>query len=110
MRVEVRPSKVHGRGLFAARNFVSGELITKTPAVCVPRQELPRGNVLWEYTFGHDETNWLIGLGAVSFINHNEHPNAEIIYNTATQEIFLTATKPIREDDEIFIRYTEVWF
>ena len=103
--VEVRPSKVHGRGLFTTRGFILGELITKTPAIWVPKHEVPEGHTLWPYTFDHEDS-FLIGLGDVSFVNYSDYPNAEIIYNTPTQEIFLNATKIIYGGDEVFIRYT----
>jgi SET domain len=76
--VELRPSPIHGTGLFALRDFREGELI------CPGRID------------GHR-------TAAGRFINHSPYPNATSV--KTGDDISAVALRSIRKDEEILISY-----
>jgi hypothetical protein len=79
VEVEVRPSRIHGYGLFALRDFQESEII------CPGR-------------IGGHRTP------AGRFINHSSNPNTTAMKNDA-DDIFAVAMRAIQKNEEILISY-----
>jgi SET domain-containing protein len=87
VQVEVKPSKIHGKGIFARKTFkrkaIIGLAMVKT------------GNT------GDPDRDWTrLKLGR--FLNFSSRPNAEAIV-MAERLIFIQATKPIRKGQEVIV-------
>lgn len=93
-KVQVKRSKIHGRGVFAKQDLVRGEEIGTfigRPA----RRNSPY--VLWTETCG--KPIGILGTGELRFVNHSDRPNAKF------DGLILLARKKIRAGDEITINY-----
>ena len=102
IHVEVKPSPIHGRGVFATKDFITGELIG-----------MYDGRIVYEFgdphtlTLEDDEGRYygILGDGPLSFMNHSEEPNATI----ATGGPYVYSVRPIRQGEEILIYYGDDW-
>jgi hypothetical protein len=91
--LRVAPSTIPqaGRGAFATRKFVKGEIISPVPVVHIERQALQmyqenddnfienhgEQQLLLNYCYGHPQSSILLFpyAPAVNFINHDRSPN-----------------------------------
>ena len=82
---ELRTSPIHGRGMFATRTFVCGEVIA--PA------RLNKGRT-----------------DAGRFINHSTRPNAKFVSFTgeADGDLYVIASRGLAEGEEVLIDYRQV--
>jgi SET domain-containing protein len=111
-RIAVRPSPIHGRGVFAAATFSVGDAILEYKGEIVQAKEVQRryerstaedGHTFF---FGLDDGRMIDGAqggNSARWINHSCAPNCE-----AEQEgdrIFIRATRKIEEGAEVFIDY-----
>jgi uncharacterized protein len=95
----VKRSPIHGRGLFAARKFVSGEVIG------VYEGEISKTDgryVLWVVDEDGTERG-IKGKNALRFVNHSTRPNC--FFNGDE----LTALKAIRPGAELTCHYGAAW-
>lgn len=110
--VEVRPSDVHGRGVFATRLITPGERFETNPVFRVAADERPH----LDETSLHDHYfefagDAYIALGAISLLNHDEDPNAEFELDAPALEITLIAQRTIGVGEEVTIHYgVEPWW
>ena len=98
MKIEVRPSPIHGLGVFATQKIRKGERIGQY----VGRKTNRDGRyVLWvevgERWLGYN------GQGRLRFLNHHSDPNSEFRGRD------LYAIKAIQPGDEITFHYGEEW-
>ena len=111
----VRPSAVHGLGVYARRVFAPGEVIERVPCVIIPLDEMPmarlRGTIMHRYPMpgvpNPDQSAWMLGYG--SLYNHATDPtsaNAEWVF-TGGRVIEFRAIAPIAIGDEIVYDYGE---
>ncbi len=110
--VFVAHSHVHGRGVFASRFIPKGERFTVDPLFRVPadEREFLDNTALYDHYFEYDDDAF-IALGPISFLNHEEHPNADFELDSELLEIALLALRPIARGEEISIHYgTEPWW
>lgn len=77
--VEVRPSPIHGQGLFATEHFKEHELIA---SALIKGKRTPAGR----------------------YVNHSGTPNAAV-YKLDDESVFLVAVAPIDKGDEILTDY-----
>lgn len=94
-RVEVRESKVHGLGVFATRNFGSGEVVARFAGRRVDREGMyvvPQVDAL-------GKTDHVELSGDVRFLNHSCSANAKLV------RFALVAVKPIPRGKEVTIDY-----
>lgn len=97
-RVEVRPSKIHGLGVFARTDFETGEYIGRYIG---HRTDVDSMYTLWvEYPEGQ---RGYFGTGRLRHLNHSRTPNAEF----DGRDLF--AMRPIRAGEEITVDYGEEW-
>lgn len=108
--VEVKHSKLHGKGVFAKRDIKKGEVIVESHMALIHVNEnLPK--VLATLQFQWTEEYDAICLSDVgSFFNHNSNPSAEIISRDFTNQVQTFAAKTdISKGDEITIYYNDAF-
>ena len=94
--VVVRPSPIHGKGLFATREIRRGELIGRIKGKKTRRNG---PYVLWI-----SEHQGIEVEGVLKYINHAERPNAAYY-----DDLTVVALRRIREGEEITHCYGENW-
>lgn len=111
----VRPSTIHGLGVFARRAFTPGDVIERVPCVIIPDDEMHfarmRGTIMHRYPMPGvptpDRSAWMLGYGAL--YNHATDvtvANAEWVY-VGDRVIEFRAVAPIAIGDEIVYDYGE---
>jgi hypothetical protein len=94
-KIETRPSRVHGIGVFATRDIAAGELIARYHGKQVHRNGM--------YVVRHKDRSGQMRrfelTGKLKFLNHSCSPHAELA------GFKLVALRPIRAGDEIRIDY-----
>ena len=71
----VGESAIHGRGLFAARTLLEGEFIGYYDGPIVEQDGM---HVLWVQDSSGSEWTGYLGRNDLRFMNHADHPNAEM--------------------------------
>ena len=109
MSVNVLPSAIEGRGLFAARALRPGTVVEVAPVLVVPPQEvdLLDDTLLRWYVFDWDGTSTAVVLGKASMCNHSSTPNAELFLDDAEDGPVaeLVVTRRVRAGDELLLDY-----
>ena len=98
MKLEVKPSPIHGLGVFARKRIRKGERIGKYVSRRT-RQDGPY--VLWVGDGG--QWQGYEGYGRLRFLNHQPTPNSEL------DGLELHALRTIEPGEEITIHYGEDW-
>ncbi len=97
--IEVRESSIHGRGLFATRNFEAGELIGTYEGSRATENGI---YVLWVEDF--DGSFYGVhGENELRYLNHSSKPNADF------DDELLYASLCIKAGEEICFHYGEDW-
>lgn len=106
--LRVAPSRLHGRGVFAGRDFEAGELIETCPVLVVPADQLPEleRTALRGYYYDWDEGDVALALGLGSLYNHSFEPNAWTEVDVEAGVVTYWAERPIADGTEITIDYT----
>ena len=110
-----------GRGMFAARKFLKGELIERAPIVAIDEKKWPNAakTILSDYAFdwGENDEHAAIALGYISIYNHSYSPNAQLEQMLDELMMEIIAIKDIQPGEEITINYNgdpesqdELWF
>jgi uncharacterized protein len=111
----------HGRGMFAVRKFLKGELIERAPVVAIDEKKWPNAakTILSDYAFdwGEKDEHAAIALGYISIYNHSYSPNAQLEQMLDELMMEIIAIKDIEQGEEITINYNgdpenkdELWF
>ena len=119
--VYVLKSRKRGRGVFARRKIIRGELIERSPVIVIPGGQWSSmdESVLSNYVFdwGEKEEHAAVALGYVSIYNHSYTPNAELTECLDDAVIEVSALRDISPDEEIFVNYNgspddrdQLWF
>jgi SET domain-containing protein len=115
-RIEVAPSPLGGRGVFARRRFEPDELIEACPVVVIPSDEVMS---VCTTTLGHYVYEWddgvAMALGYGSLYNHAYAPNARYERDDDPLVLCVVASQVIEAGEEVLIDYTgggelELWF
>ena len=105
--VHVRQSGIHGKGLFASANILSGSIIMIIDGDVIDEDECVRREdeennvyIFWNENYYIDTAD----TDTIKYINHNCNSNCEV---TDRDEftLFLTATNDIKAGDELTIDY-----
>jgi hypothetical protein len=97
-----------GRGVFATKQFLPGDLIERAPIVIVydpDDVEVVQGTIIESYWYAVDESSCAIALGYASLFNHSVRPNAVYRVRSEEQIIDVTALREIKPRTEITINY-----
>ncbi|MHB8508375.1 MAG: SET domain-containing protein [Candidatus Dormibacteria bacterium] len=105
--IEVRPSPIHGRGVFATQSIQAGQLIESCPVLRFPaaQRELIDQTLLFEYYFDWDGDGGL-ALGYGSLYNHSGTPNAEYLKDIDSDTVRIQAITTIAAGEEITFSYS----
>ncbi|HEY2381197.1 MAG TPA: SET domain-containing protein-lysine N-methyltransferase [Terriglobia bacterium] len=99
----------HGRGMFAARDFLKGELIERAPIIPIDEKKWPNAakTILSDYAFdwGINDEHAAIALGYISIYNHSYSPNAQLEQMLDELMMEIIAIKDIRTGEQITINY-----
>lgn len=118
-----------GRGLFCRSDIKQGEELETTPAIILNEKENERAEktLLRDYVFGLQElskpaqmkrrvrdieNSACVVMGIASYANHDENPNAEVVWEERDGNLYYTlqALKDIPAGTEICTSYGETWF
>jgi uncharacterized protein len=98
-----------GRGMFACRKFLKGELIERAPIVAIDEKKWPNAakTILSHYAFdwGEKDEHAAIALGYISIYNHSYSPNAQLEQMLEELMMEIIAIKDIEAGEEITINY-----
>jgi len=111
----------YGRGMFAARKFLKGELIERAPVVAIDEKKWPNAakTILSDYAFdwGEKDEHAAIAMGYISIYNHSYAPNAQLEQMLDEMMMEIIAIKDIEAGEQITINYNgdpenkdELWF
>jgi len=107
-KIEVRPSLIHGYGVFAIKKILPEETIEECPLILLKKSEPLLG--LKDMAFQWDHNFHILALGYGSLYNHAEHNNAKYYRDDENQLLIFKATKTIYPNEEIFTNYGNEWF
>jgi len=119
MKIVVKKSELHGRGVFAKVDIEKDEIIEECHVILIPIEEekFLDKTFLYNYYFEWDKNNVAIILEYGSIYNHSHNANAEFDSNTENKTMILTAARKINKGEEITVNYNgdyndnkKVWF
>lgn len=112
-------TNLKGRGVFAQKRFLKGEVVDKAPVVVIPAEQVKFLDltVLTNYYYDWEDKAVAIALGLVSLFNHSYHPNTYYVKKFAELEVECIAYRDIEVGEEITANYngspedrTSIWF
>lgn len=114
----IKPSEIHGKGIFAGSNFSKEDLLEISPILELGLPlDLLIDKVLKDYVFlnkkaqaGEFGPKTYLGLGYISLYNHQDEPNAKITFDYNSLTATVTAKRDIYQGEEIFISYGPNYF
>ena len=119
--LEVRRIRGKGRGVFATRGFLKGEVIERCPVIPLTEKEWKRigktrlGDYVYDWTPDGEGCALILGLG--SLYNHSYRPNARNHNEVRLGFMEFLADRTIRAGEEITVNYNdeddlhdELWF
>lgn len=95
-----------GKGVFAQKRYVEGELVLCHEILAVPDDEADKiqKTFLDNYLFLINDV-YFIALGQGSLINHSADPNLYYTFRKRKQQIEFYALRPIKKGEEFTIDY-----
>ncbi len=120
-QIKVKAVNGKGRGVFATRDYASGELIETCPVLLfdAAQTEHFENTDLWHYLFNWDEETGQLALlfGYGMLYNHSFKPNARMVHDHANERTEVYAETDIKMSKEIMLNYLgepdatgELWF
>lgn len=112
--IEVRPSPIHGRGVFSKKEIKNGEIIEIVPLLPIIRKTIEQ-TILLDFILNLppnlicDENDSTIMLGYGSIYNHSDTNNAEWLYLN-NKELVVVALKDISRGEEICVNYGDKYW
>jgi SET domain-containing protein len=103
----VKPSAIHGYGVFANKDFEENEIIEECYTILGTGEDLGLNN----YYFRSKNTKKIFiptGFGLV--YNHAEIPDADYYFDELRSLLIFKSLRPIRKNEEIKIFYGKTWF
>ena len=108
--ISVKPSLVHGFGVFADADIAAGDIIEECHTIFLNEHD----PILINYTFAvkdhlqEDKKCMVLGYGSI--YNHGYPANAGYKFDEKMKVMRFTALKPIQCGEEIFTNYGDTWF
>jgi hypothetical protein len=101
----VKPSIVHGYGVFATKNIPENTIIEECYCIFTEQNDPCLAN----FYFAH-RNKYAIPTGFGFIYNHSLIPNADYCFDEAKKLMIITSAKHIQANEEIFISYGKNWF
>lgn len=103
----VGDTKLKGRGIFAQKRFVKGEVIERASVVVIPAEQvkLIDQTVLTNYYYDWENQAIAIALSWTSLINHSYQPNTFYVKKFAEGVIEHIVYRDIEEGEEMTANY-----
>ncbi|MCB0756432.1 MAG: SET domain-containing protein-lysine N-methyltransferase [Flavobacteriales bacterium] len=106
--VEIKDSRIHGKGVFATRDIEAGEILAVSHVTLLHHNEqLPEAIATLEFPW--DDEHYALCLSNVgSFFNHDKNFNAKVKSQDKdglTQTF--ASTRSIEKGEEVFIYYND---
>lgn len=110
--LSVQPSPIAGRGVFACKTFLSGDLVEICPLLLLERCAWGISATLDDYVIGLTCPRYPIALplGYGALYNHSDAPNATWSINEAEGTMDVRAVMLIQSGEEICISYGKSYF
>jgi SET domain-containing protein len=106
----VKPSRIHGLGVFAGKNFEKGQVIEECYTLKMDWDEI-KNTILSKYVFNYKGNTVSLMLGNGSIYNHSSTPNVEHTWSDDEQTIVeFSAIRNINKGEELFIDYGEEYW
>ena len=112
LKIEVRPSRVDGYGVFAWDNIPKGRILEECYYVAISSEWNDLDHVLKQYVFSYDsheeiQSNYKVVnvLGYGMIYNHSNNPNVCYERDHKNKIFIFRAKKNIKKDEELFIDY-----
>lgn len=104
----VKPSIIHGLGVFAEEPIQTGNIIEQCHILLIPDY----ANVLGDYSFYiKDNTgHYALPLGYGALYNHSPTPNATFEVDEMKSILQIKAINTIPSGEEILVNYGPTWF
>ena len=104
----VAPSRVHGMGVFAGRDFKKGEVLEVCPVLLVQPNEIKHldKTSLCNHYFEWEDGGGALAMGYGSLYNHSWAATARAEHDFENETLTYTAARKIRKGEEITINYT----
>lgn len=117
----IAPSEGRGDGVFTAADIQKDDLIEICPIIIIPQEqfEIIHSTILHDYYFLHPVQKGAIyiALGYGSMYNHQNPPNAEVVFDEHANQMQVHCFSGIKAGEEIFINYSgdsksevKIWF
>lgn len=107
MALDVRPSPIHGRGVFTTRAQRPGAVLETAPVILLDPDdaELVATTLVGRYVFDWGDGRGALCLGWISMCNHAAAPNAEVVILEDLPGLQLVATRWLAPSAEVLIDY-----
>ena len=96
-----------GRGVFAGKDYLKGEVIERCPLVIEDKPNILEKTTLGDYYWAH-QTNpkkGVVALGLCSLYNHSDDNNVNNYQDLKNDLMIFKANKNIKKGEEMFIHY-----
>lgn len=112
-------TKLKGRGVFAQKRFLKGEIVEMSPVVVIPAEQVEflDKTILGNYYYDWEDKAAAIAFGLVSLFNHSYHPNTYYVKKFAEREVEYIAYRDIEVGEEITANFngspddqSPIWF
>ncbi len=98
--VIIKPSLIHGKGVFATQNIKKDEILECDVL------EVPKGDIINDYVFPFVGNRVCIHIGFASFLNSSNNPNIKHIKIDTIKKIsYFKTLKDIQPNEEITLKY-----
>jgi len=104
--ISVKPSKIHGYGVFANKKILAGEIIEECYMIFGSYKD-PH---ISGFAFGFNTEKSYLPLGFGMIYNSSEKNNAAHYLDSNKKVMLVEATKDILPGEEICINYGKKWF
>lgn len=104
--IEVKPSGIHGFGVFATTDIPANTLLEECHVLRVPYES----RLLRNYLFMLNDDTCVLPLGCGAIYNHADSPNASYDIDANLGVMRFKCVRPLVKGEEVFISYGKKWF
>jgi hypothetical protein len=98
-----------GSGVFATKDFQVGDIVEVAPILPIPIKDV-EDNILIDYVFMYDGSNYGMALAYGGMYNHQNDPNINYSYTSDKKFMIYKANKNIKTGNELFVSYGLGWW